>query len=149
MTALKPSGTTSLALCSAAVILFGAFMVLAPRPAMQMFGWMFYGHINGLLEMGELAVRYIMLAHAVLGSVMIGWGVALLQLARSMSGATRLTALKIVGISIGAWFVPDTAYSLLSGFWQNAVLNLGFAVAFGIAIAVARGAQKSLVSACG
>ena len=36
--------------------------------------------------------------------------------------------------SIAAWFVPDTAYSLISGYWQNAVFNLLFAAAFGVAL---------------
>jgi hypothetical protein len=31
-----------------------------------------------------------------------------------------------------AWFIPDTSYSLISGFWQNAVLNLAFAMLFAL-----------------
>ncbi|MGA1411228.1 MAG: hypothetical protein ACO37W_15995 [Prochlorotrichaceae cyanobacterium] len=29
-------------------------------------------------------------------------------------------------ISLGSWFIPDTAYSIVSGYWQNAVLNIVF-----------------------
>ena len=27
--------------------------------------------------------------------------------------------------TVAAWFIPDTTFSLWSGFWQNAVLNRG------------------------
>ena len=37
-------------------------------------------------------------------------------------------------VSLIAWFIPDTAYSLLSGFWQYALLNLGFALLFAMAL---------------
>jgi hypothetical protein len=35
-----------------------------------------------------------------------------------------------IAVSVGAWFVPDTAFSLWSGFWQNALLNLAVASSF-------------------
>lgn len=41
-------------------------------------------------------------------------------------------------VSLVAWFIPDTAYSLLSGFWQNAVLNAGFVLLFAIPLAALR-----------
>ena len=43
-------------------------------------------------------------------------------------------------VSLLAWFVPDTALSLLSGFWQNAALNLVFAVLFALPLAATSGA---------
>jgi len=36
----------------------------------------------------------------------------------------------MVTVSLAAWFNPDTAFSLLSGFWQNAVLNCVMALLF-------------------
>lgn len=39
---------------------------------------------------------------------------------------------RIIALSVAAWFVPDTAYSLWSGFWQNAVLNLAFLILFAV-----------------
>ena len=41
----------------------------------------------------------------------------------------------ILAVSLTAWFVPDTIFSLASGFWQNAVLNAVFAVLYGIPLA--------------
>ena len=44
----------------------------------------------------------------------------------------------MVAVSVGAWFVPDTACSLLSGFWQNGILNICFLVLFAIPLAATR-----------
>ncbi|HTU68346.1 MAG TPA: hypothetical protein VMF52_20555 [Steroidobacteraceae bacterium] len=45
---------------------------------------------------------------------------------------------RMVAVSVGAWFVPDTACSLLSGFWQNGILNICFLVLFAIPLAATR-----------
>lgn len=42
-------------------------------------------------------------------------------------------------ISLVAWFVPDTLYSLASGFWPNAVLNSVFALVFALPLWATRG----------
>jgi uncharacterized membrane protein YhaH (DUF805 family) len=34
------------------------------------------------------------------------------------------------GFSLLVWFIPDTTFSIASGFWQNAILNLVFAILF-------------------
>jgi hypothetical protein len=44
-----------------------------------------------------------------------------------------------VAVSIAAWFVPDTAFSLWTGYWQNAVLNGVLALAFAIPLAATYG----------
>ena len=41
----------------------------------------------------------------------------------------------MMAVSLVAWFVPDTTFSLWSGFWQNAVLNLVLGVIFVIPLA--------------
>ena len=40
-----------------------------------------------------------------------------------------------ITVSVLAWFIPDTAFSLWSGFWQNAVFNTVFVVLFAIPLA--------------
>lgn len=47
----------------------------------------------------------------------------------------------VVAGSLLAWFVPDTIFSLWSGFWQNAILNLAFATLFAVPLAALRGAM--------
>ncbi len=78
---------------------------------------------------------YIALAHGVLGAVMVGWGaVLLIVLIGPFRRGTREGWL-IVAVSVAAWFVPDTALSLATGFWQNAVLNVVVAVLFAVPLA--------------
>ena len=114
------------------VALFGLTLVLAPSVARQLFGLLIYASPSGVDALGASAAPYITLVHGVLGAVMFGWAVALFLVVigpfrrGSWEGWLTLT------VSLTAWFVPDTAFSLWTGFWPNAVLNLAFAVLFAI-----------------
>jgi hypothetical protein len=119
-----------LAAVSAGVMLFGLALVVAPAAARQGFSWLLYADAQRISSFGEDAVRYIELANAVLGAVMFGWGVALLLVVRGPFARGSRLGWQIIGASLAAWFVPDTAFSLWSGFWPNAALNLVFAVLF-------------------
>ena len=123
---------TWLRVATLGVIAFGLFLVVAPVLAREGFGLLVYsssGHISGF---GREAADYIELTHAVMGAVMVGWGTALLLVLRGpMQSNVREGAL-IYAVSLTCWFIPDTIFSLASGFWQNAVLNLGFAALFAI-----------------
>lgn len=61
---------------------------------------------------------------------MVGWGAALVYVTKTLFARGSVTAWNLIALSVTAWFVPDTSYSLLSGFWQNAVLNTVFLVLF-------------------
>jgi hypothetical protein len=115
---------------SAGVMLFGLALVVAPAAARQGFSLLLYADARHLSSFGEDAVRYVALAHAVLGAVMFGWGVALLLVVRGSFARGSRLGWRIVGASVVAWCVPDTGFSLWSGFWQNAILNLVFVVLF-------------------
>jgi hypothetical protein len=142
MMARVRGGARWLMLCSAAVVALGALLVLAPTAAAQLFGWLLLGDAQGLLAMQPAAVRYILFAHAVLGSVLMGWGAAIWLLASSLAGKQH-NPWWIMVISICVWAVPDTAYSLLSGFWQNALLNAGFVLAFAAGFGLTAGRRNS------
>lgn len=119
-----------LRLASLAVAVFGGVVVLAPELARQGFSLLVYADRQRIGLFGAQAGAYIALVHAVLGSVMVGWGLALWLVVRGPFAHGARHAWTTVALSVGAWFVPDTAFSLWSGFWQNALLNLGFATAF-------------------
>ncbi len=122
------------------VQLFGISLIVAPEFARRFFGLLLYSSPERLATFGAPAVAYVTLVHGVLGAVMVGWGVALLFVLlgpfrqRSKQGWLALV------VSLAAWFVPDTAISLWSDFWQNAALNLVFAVLFAIPLAATAGA---------
>jgi hypothetical protein len=63
---------------------------------------------------------------------MAGWGIALLLITRELLAKGSQLGWKLMAISLISWFLPDTTYSLLSGYWQNAILNVVFLTLFAI-----------------
>lgn len=109
---------------------FGAFMVLSPSGTNGLFGFLVLGDAGAISQFNERAVDYVGLLHAILGSVLVGWGVALLLVVRQFHMRHPEQVCRLVLLSLLFWVVPDTAYSLWSGFWQNAVLNTSFIALF-------------------
>lgn len=96
------------------------------------FALLLYGDAGRLERFGADAIAYVSLVHAVLGSVMLGWAVALFLVAAGPFRNARPHARAIIATAVAAWFVPDTVFSVWSGFWQNALLNVVIAVLFAI-----------------
>jgi hypothetical protein len=117
---------------SGGVVAFGLTLVLAPAFTRQGFALLVYASPGRVDAFGLEPVRYISLAHAVLGGVMVGWGVTLFYVTRTLLAEGMRLGWNLVAVSVAAWFLPDTVYSLASGFWQNAVLNAVFLGLFGI-----------------
>ncbi|MFM9044764.1 MAG: hypothetical protein ACKOL0_03000 [Solirubrobacterales bacterium] len=123
---------TWLTVVTLGVIVFGLFLLTAPGLARQWFSVLVYSSAEEISGFGPAAVAYIELAHAVMGAVMVGWGVALLLVLRGPMKRNLTEGLKIFAISLVAWFIPDTVFSIASGFWENAVQNVVFAVLFAV-----------------
>jgi hypothetical protein len=117
---------------SAGVIAFGLVLVCAPSLARQGFSLLLYATPNRLDSFGNEQVSYISLTHAVIGGIMVGWGTTLFSVTKTLLSRGKRIGWNIICLSVVAWFVPDTAYSLLSGFWQNALLNTAFLTLFAI-----------------
>jgi hypothetical protein len=126
---------------SVGVVLFGLTLVVAPELARTGFSALVFGDTGRIGSFDPIAVRYISLAHAVIGGVMVGWGVALVLVVRGPFAAADPIGWRIIALSVLAWFVPDTAYSLWSGFWQNAVLNLVFLMLFAVPLLATRNSR--------
>jgi hypothetical protein len=121
---------TFLWLCGWAFCGVGLSFALLPSFTAQVFALILYGNAQTLLSAEPWIVRYLFLIHAILGAVLASWGFAISRFALQMRGdssAQLNPARSLLGMLL-VWFIPDTMYSLLSGFWQNAVFNLGFAV---------------------
>ena len=121
------------------VLLFGITLIVAPEFTRRFFGLLLFSSPESLAGFGAPAVAYITLVHGVLGAVMVGWGVALLFVLLGPFRQRSKQGWRALVVSLLAWFVPDTALSLWSGFWQNAALNLVFAVLFAIPLAATAG----------
>lgn len=126
----------------AGVVAFGLVLVLAPALARQGFSLLVYGAPDRIDAFGQEPASYASLAHAVIGGVMVGWGAALYYATRTLLARGSPIAWNLVALSVGAWFVPDTAYSLLSGYWQNAALNTVFLVLFAVPLWAVRGVRR-------
>lgn len=114
---------------------FGLALALAPTLARKGFSLLVYASADRIAAFGAQAEAYISLVHAVLGAVLFGWGVALLFVVNGLFSRGAREGWWIVAVSIAAWFIPDTAFSLWFGFWQNAVFNAFFVVLFGLPLA--------------
>ena len=121
---------TWLSLTSFGVVIFGLVLVVFPGLSLRGFSFLLYSDPQKLASFSADAIRYIELLHAVLGSVMVGWGVALMIIVRKWFAMGVRVGWQIIVASVLVWFLPDTVFSLWSGFWQNAMLNLSFLILF-------------------
>ena len=123
---------------SAGVVVFGLMLVVAPSLSRQGFSLLVYANPAAIDNFGPEQARYISLTHAVIGSVMVGWGAALVYITQTLFATGNPMGRHLIAVSLAAWFLPDTGYSLLSGFWQNAVLNGVFLAPFAIPLWASR-----------
>jgi hypothetical protein len=121
-----------LLVAAAGLTLFGLSMLLAPGVTRQFFSLLIYSSAESIDSFGQSQVAYVTLVHAVLGAVMLGWGVLMLYVIVGPFRRGAKEGWRMLAVSVTAWFVPDTLFSLASGFWQNAVLNAGLAVVFAV-----------------
>ena len=117
---------------------FGGLLVIAPVAGRQGFSQLIDANLTTIDSFGAEAARYIGLAHAVIGSVMVGWGLAMVMITRHLIAVGSRLGWRMLAVSLIGWCVPDTLYSLASGYWQNAVLNTGFAALFLIPLVLLR-----------
>lgn len=117
------------------LLLFSLTLMFLPEVTHRLFNLMIFGSARGNPAFGTQAVGYLSFVYAVLGAVMFGWGVMVLLALFGPFRAGEPQAWRLVAWPLAAWFVPDTAISLASGYWQNAVLNLAFAAAFAVPLA--------------
>lgn len=117
------------------VMLFGLGLVLLPVQMQRAFNVLYFASPGGRAVFEPDAVAYVTFIGAVLGAVMIGWGAILLFALFGPFRRGQQEGWRMIAVSLVAWFVPDTAFSLWSGFWQNAVLNCGLALLFAVPLA--------------
>ena len=110
---------------------FGLSMILTPDAIRWAFSLMLYGdgqHVASTF--GTAANDYIRLLHGVLGAVMFGWGVMIAVVLRRALSQGHAESINWILLPLLAWYLPDTLFSLYTGFWQNAVLNTVFLLVF-------------------
>jgi hypothetical protein len=104
--------------------------VLAGRIAGSLFAWFGFGPNESI---ATSAVRdYLRLPFMVLGAVMAGWSLLMIQIVRGpLREGSRWAWLMLVQ-SLALWFLLDTGMSLVLGYPTHALFNVPFAIALGI-----------------
>jgi hypothetical protein len=114
----------------AGVFFYSLFLVLAGRTAGSLFASFGFGPDESI---DTSAVRdYLRLPFMVLGAVMAGWSVLMIQLVRGPLREGSRWAWLFMVRSLILWFVLDTGMSIVLGYPTHALFNIPFAVALGI-----------------
>ena len=112
------------------VFLYSLTLVFAGRTAGSLFAWFGFGPDESI---DTSAVRdYLRLPFMVLGAVMAGWSLLMIQIVRGpLREGSRWAWLTLVQ-SLTLWFLLDTGMSLVLGYPSHALFNVPFAVSLGI-----------------
>ncbi|MEY3493846.1 MAG: hypothetical protein RL413_1264 [Actinomycetota bacterium] len=112
------------------VLAYAVLLVVAGSVAGSLFEWFGFGP-DDAIDTPEVR-DYLKLPYMVLGAVMAGWAVLMLQIVRGPLRDGAPWATTFVDRALMLWFVLDTGMSLVLGYPAHAVFNLPFAVALGI-----------------
>ena len=113
-----------------AVTVYSLALVFAGGTAGRLFSTLGFGPDESIdtVEVRE----YLRLPYMVLGAVMAGWAVLMIQIVRGPLSRGERWAWTILSQSLSMWFVLDTGMSLVLGHPAHALFNVLFAVLLGI-----------------
>lgn len=109
------------------VAAFGAGMILLLDTIHSLF--------EVIVNMSVEDSRYLYFVNGVLGAVMIGWMVTFLYILYTGFRRGAREAWNTLVLSLVAWFVIDSGFSIVSGFAGNAVFNTAFLILFAVPLA--------------
>jgi hypothetical protein len=114
----------------ALVLVYDLLLVLAGSVAGSLFELFGFGP-DDAIDTPDVR-EYLKLPYMVLGAVMAGWAVLMLQIVRGPLRDGTPWAPRFVSRALVSWFVLDTGMSLVLGYPTHALFNVPFAVALGI-----------------
>ncbi len=113
------------------VIGFGLIVSLAAHPASAglplILTDLIFWPMDGEQSLSRPETRLLC---AILGGVMVGWGVLFWLISAKLYPREPELARSMIYWSIGIWFITDSIGSIVAGVPINALLNIGFLVAF-------------------
>ena len=125
-----------LTLVAAGAVALG--IVLLVWPSSGVFNLMVFYSRSMPADFSAVAIAYVEFVYGVLGAVLIGWMAMVLMVLHGPFRQGRAFAWGMLAAPIVIWFVPDTIFSMVHGFWQNAVLNVTLATAFAVPLMATR-----------
>ena len=136
MTARRQRYITWLVAVLLLVLCYSLLLIVAGATAGSLFSWFGFGPAKAI---DTPAVReYLRLPYRVLGAVMAGWSLLMIQIVRGPLKEESTWAWTFLVRSLSLWFVLDTGMSLVLGYPAHAVFNIPFAVALGVPLALLR-----------
>ena len=112
------------------VLIYSLLLVVAGTTAGSLFSWFGFGPEESI---DTDAVRdYLKLPYMVLGAVMAGWALLMIQIVRGPLKENSTWAWNILVRSLTLWFILDTGMSLVLGYPMHALFNVPFAIALGV-----------------
>jgi hypothetical protein len=114
------------------VIVYGLALLVAPGPMQDIYNRVFYSDRDIATVFSSEASHFVRFVYRVLGAVMVGWMITVLGIVIVPFRRGERWTWTTLTLSIGAWFVLDSAFSMADGFVMNAVFNVAFLVLFAI-----------------
>ncbi len=112
------------------VLIYSLLLVVAGTTAGSLFSWFGFGPEESI---DTDAVRdYLKLPYMVLGAVLAGWALLMIQIVRGPLKENSTWAWNILVRSLTLWFILDTGMSLVLGYPMHALFNVPFAIALGV-----------------
>ena len=121
---------------AAGVIALGILLLVWPSSGI--FNLMIFYARTMPADFSADAIAYVEFVYGVLGAVLIGWMTTVVMLLRGPFRRGEPFAWWLLAVPVVVWFVPDTVFSLATGFWQNAVLNTLLFAAFAVPLLATR-----------
>ncbi len=112
------------------VLVYSIVLVVAGSTAHSLFASFGFGPDSSIDT--EEVRNYLRLPYMVLGAVMAGWTLLMIQLVRRPLRDGSQWAFRFLVQSLVLWFALDTAMSLVLGYPNHALFNIPFAIALGV-----------------
>lgn len=112
------------------LIVFGAAIALASMPATSMPALFLVDLVLWPIDGGQSLTPELRIQSAVLGGVMLGFGTTLLVLVAKAYPRDPQLVRTVILSGVWVWFVTDSIASFAAGAPWNALLNVGFLLAF-------------------
>lgn len=112
------------------VLIYSLLLVFAGATAGSLFSWFGFGPEESIDT--DTVRDYLKLPYMVLGAVMAGWALLMIQIVRGPLKENSTWAWNILVRSLTLWFILDTGMSLVLGYPMHALFNVPFAIALGV-----------------
>jgi len=126
----RRSAITCLLIVLSIVLVYSLLLVVAGGTAHSLFEWFGFGP-DSSIDTAEVR-DYLRLPYMVLGAVLAGWTVLMIQLVRGPLREGSRWAHQFLVRSLVLWFSLDTGMSLVLGYPTHALFNIPFAIALGV-----------------